>query len=94
MEITADVVKHIAKLARIKLSDEEIKKFTPELKEVLDAFGELDKVDTEGVIPSFHPVTVKNALREDVSGECLSQVEALENATHKKDGYFKGPRAV
>ena len=72
----------------------EIKKFVPQLKEILEYFSKLDEVNTAKVKPSFQPVELKNMLREDKIKKCLSQDKALENAKEKKDGYFKGPMAV
>ncbi len=94
MKIDKDLLEHVASLARLKLTGKEIKKFLPQLKEVLDVFSKLDKVDTKGVKESFQPVGLKNITREDKVEECLSQKDALSLAEHKKDGYFKGPRAV
>ena len=94
MEIDRKLLEHVAELARLKLTEEEIKKFLPQLKEALEFFSQLKNVDTENVKPSFHPVELKNALREDEEKKCLSQDDALSLAEHKKDGYFKGPRAI
>lgn len=94
MNVDEDLIKHVAEVARLELSEEEVKKFLPQLQEVLNAFSKLQEVDTENVEPSFHPVKMTNALREDVPGECLTQEEALSCTKLKKDGYFKGPRAM
>ncbi len=94
MKIDKKLLERTAELARLNLTEEEIKKFLPQLKEVFNAFSELDKVDTRNVKPSFQPVELKNVMREDNTDECLTQEEALSNTEHKKDGYFKGPRAV
>jgi len=94
MKIDKDLVKKVADLARLKLTDKEIEKFVPELKEILNAFSKLDEVDTDNVKPSFQPVELKNFMREDKIKDSLSQEKALENSEHKKDGYFKGPRAI
>lgn len=94
MKLDRELIRKIASVARLKLTESEIKRFLPELKEVLKAFSKIDKVDTEKTKPSFHPVELKNAVRDDKKGKCLSQEEALANTEHKKDGYFKGPRAV
>ncbi|MCK5282505.1 MAG: Asp-tRNA(Asn)/Glu-tRNA(Gln) amidotransferase subunit GatC [Nanoarchaeota archaeon] len=94
MEITKDVVKKVAQVARLRLTGNEVNKFTAELKEILDAFSKIDEVDTENTKMSIQPVEVKNALREDKVGECLSVEDALKNTEHKKDNYFKGPRAI
>ena len=94
MEVDRKLLEHVAEVARIKLDEEEIKKFLPQLKEALEFFSKLKEINTDNVKPSFHPVELKNAMREDVEKECLTQEEALSQTEHKKDGYFKGPRAV
>jgi aspartyl-tRNA(Asn)/glutamyl-tRNA(Gln) amidotransferase subunit C len=94
MKVDKELIENVARVARLKLTDSEIKKFTPQFKEILDVFSELDKVDTKGVEPSFQPVEIKNVMRSDEPGTCIDQEEALENTSHKKDGYFKGPKAV
>lgn len=94
MEIDRKLLEHVAELARLKLTEEEIRKFLPQLKEALEFFSQLQEINTDNVKPSFQPVELKNAMREDKEKECLSQDEALSLTEHKKDGYFKGPRAV
>ena len=94
MKVDKELIEHVAEVARLKLSDKEIIKFAKELKEILEAFSTIDKYDTKGVKLSFQPVDIKNFMREDVVEESLSQEEALSNTEQKKDGYFKGPKAV
>ncbi|HLC64592.1 MAG TPA: Asp-tRNA(Asn)/Glu-tRNA(Gln) amidotransferase subunit GatC [Candidatus Nanoarchaeia archaeon] len=94
MKVDEKLIRHVAEVARLNLSDGEIKEFLPQLQEILNSFSELDKVDTGGLKPSFQPVLLKDALREDIEEECLSKEEALANTSHKKDGYFRGPKAV
>lgn len=94
MKVDKELIEHIAGLARLKLTEQEIKKFLPQLKEILQAFSKLDEVNTSNTKPSFQPVELKNMLREDKVKPCLSQEKALSNAKEKKDGYFKGPMAV
>ena len=94
MKIDKELIQHTADLARLKLTETEIKKFLPELKEILSAFSKLDKVDTNNTKPSFHPVELKNMMREDKIKPSLKQEKALENSKENKDGYFKGPMAV
>ena len=94
MDIDRKLLEHVAELARLKLSEEEIRKFLPQLKEALEFFSKLKEINTDNAKPSFQPVEIKNAMREDEEKKCLSQDEALSLTEHKKDGYFKGPRAV
>ncbi|MDP7324317.1 MAG: Asp-tRNA(Asn)/Glu-tRNA(Gln) amidotransferase subunit GatC [Candidatus Woesearchaeota archaeon] len=94
MKIDESMLKHVAEVARLKLTEAEIKKFLPELKEVLDTFSKISEVDTKNTTSSYQPVPLKNALREDKPKQCLTQEQALSLTTHKKEGYFKGPKAV
>lgn len=93
MKVDKELIEHIAQLARLKLTEAEIKKFQPQLKEILQLFSKLDEVKTDNK-PSFQPVELKNVMREDKEEECIEQKKALELTEHKKDGYFKGPKAV
>ena len=94
MNIDKELIKKVAANARLNLTEAEIKEFLPQLKEVLANFETLEKAPTKGVEPSFRPIEVKNITREDEEKECLTQEEALKNAKHKSEGYFKGPKAI
>ena len=89
-----ELIPKIAELARLKLTHEEENRFVKDFTEILKAFSALSKCDTKGITVRFHPVELKNQMREDLIEDSLSQKQALENTEHKKDGYFKGPRAV
>ena len=93
-KVDEKLIEHVAEVARLKISEKEKKQFAKELKEILDSFSKLDEVDTKGIDVSLQPVELKNSLREDKEEKCLSQDEALSLTENKKDGYFKGPRAV
>lgn len=94
MKVNKELIEHVAEVARLKLAEQEIKKFLPQLKEILEAFSKLDKVNTDNIKSSFQPVELKDFMRDDEVKECLSQNQALSLTEHKKEGYFKGPRAV
>ena len=94
VEVTKELIEHVAEVARLKLTDKEREKFSKELKEIIDVFSKIDKVDTKSIEAGLQPVELKNMLREDIEEKTFSQEEALSLAEHKKDGYFKGPRAV
>jgi aspartyl-tRNA(Asn)/glutamyl-tRNA(Gln) amidotransferase subunit C len=90
-------LEHIAWLSRLELSEEDKEKYTPKLNSVLDYFGELDEVDTEGVEPTYHILPMNNVFREDevnAPSKPLTQEEALSNAPKKQDGFFKAPRMM
>lgn len=92
--VSLDTVRHVAKLAHIRLSDAEVKSMQKELNDILTAFKALDKVNTKGVQPAFHPQPVQDILREDKLEPTLGQEKALANTKHKQEGYFKGPKVV
>ena len=94
MQVDEELIKKVASLARIRLNEQEIKEFVPQFREILEYFSKLDEVDVKNTNPSFQPIEIKNAVREDKAKKCLTQEEALKNTQHKKDGYFKGPRII
>jgi aspartyl-tRNA(Asn)/glutamyl-tRNA(Gln) amidotransferase subunit C len=94
MNIDKDLIKRVAELSRLRLQGNEIEKFTKDFKDILEAFSKINGIDTKNVKPSFQPVEIKNFSREDKTEKSLSQEEALSNSENKKDGYFKGPKAV
>ena len=91
--VSIEEVYHTAELAKIEISEKEAEKFRKEFESILEYFDILDEVE-ENVEPTFQVLPLKNVFREDEPGECLTQDEALKNATHKEEGYFKGPRVV
>lgn len=84
----------VAENARLNLTKEEIKRFLPQLQEILDAFSKLDELKIEKEQPSFQPIKLSNVSRQDQVEKCLTQDEALLNAKHKKDGYIMGPKVT
>ncbi len=85
--VSPEEVRHIADLARVDLTDEELDAFTAQFGEILDAFETLDEVPEVE-----NEADLENVLRDDEVHESLSQEEALRNAPHTEDGYFEGPR--
>ena len=94
MPISREEVEHIAKLARLQLTEEEKKRFQVELGKILEYFDQLKKLDTEKVPPMTHAVPIENVLREDQVKPSLPAEEALQNAPEKKDSYFQVPKVV
>lgn len=96
IEVTKDLIKKVAENARLNLTEGELEKFLPQIKEIiLDSFNKLDEVNAEEA-PSFQPVAMKNRFRKDEPKKCFSQDEALANAAAKlrENGYFKGPKVL
>ncbi len=94
MKVDKELIKHVAEIARLKLSEKEVDGFVKDFKDILDNFSVIDKCDVKGLKPSFQPVEIKNFMRDDLVENSFTQEDALSNTEHKKDGYFKGPRAV
>lgn len=96
--LTKEQVKHIAKLARIGLSEEEIEKFTKDLSRILDYVKELQEVDTEQVEPIAHITGRENALRQDAvvdDGPESGDPELLISQSPKEErGYVKVPEVL
>ena len=88
-KINKEQVKHIANLARIKLSDKEITKFQKQLANIIDYFDLLNEVETEHVDETSQVTGLVNMLRKDEIRDILSQKHALQNAPDEKKGYFK-----
>lgn len=82
-------IRHIADIAQIDFTDEELDKFAPSFDEIIELVNKIKEIDTEGVEKVFQVNGTENNIREDKTGESLSQEEALENAATKKYGYFK-----
>ena len=94
MSVTINEVRHIAKLARIAMSDEELARLEPELNNILGWIEQLGEVDTEGVEPLTAVIDQKLRLREDVvnDGDCRDEV--LANAPEAQHGFFAVPKVI
>jgi aspartyl-tRNA(Asn)/glutamyl-tRNA(Gln) amidotransferase subunit C len=91
--ISRDEVLHVARLARLELTDDEVAKFQEQLSQILGAVSKVSELDLEGVPPTAHPLDVQNAWEEDEPRDCLEPDEVFANAPDRDDGYFKTPPA-
>jgi aspartyl-tRNA(Asn)/glutamyl-tRNA(Gln) amidotransferase subunit C len=91
--ISRDEVLHVARLARLALTDEEVERLGAQLNAILEAVGKVAELDLEGVEPTAHPLDVVNVWAEDEPRPCLSVEEALANAPEREGGFFKVPPA-
>jgi aspartyl-tRNA(Asn)/glutamyl-tRNA(Gln) amidotransferase subunit C len=89
--INRDQVLHVAKLARLKFSDEEIERLAPELSKILEHVEQMDRLDLDGVEPTSHVVELQNVLREDSPRDSLPKERALDQAPDAVDGGFRVP---
>jgi len=92
--IDEDLVRHIGKLSRIELSDEQVETFRGQLADILEYFGKLRQLDTEGVEPMAHAAELHNVLAEDIPAEGLTPQQALANAPDRDGDFFKVPRVI
>ena len=88
-QITPEDVSHLAGLARIALSEEEISKLTGELGAIVSAVESIKEVATQDVVPTSHPIPLGNVFREDVIGETLTAQEALSGAPDHDGSRFR-----
>jgi aspartyl-tRNA(Asn)/glutamyl-tRNA(Gln) amidotransferase subunit C len=93
MAITRDEVLHVARLARLELSDDEVERFTEQLSAILEAVAKVSELDLSDVEPTAHPLDLVNVWAEDEPRPSLSIDEALANAPDRHDGFFKVPPA-
>jgi aspartyl-tRNA(Asn)/glutamyl-tRNA(Gln) amidotransferase subunit C len=89
----ADVV-HVATLARLELSEEELDRYVDQLGAVLDHAADVAALDTSGVPPTAHPLPMQNVLREDVVGPSLDRDEVLREAPDSDGVRFRVPRIL
>jgi aspartyl-tRNA(Asn)/glutamyl-tRNA(Gln) amidotransferase subunit C len=93
MAITREEVLHVARLARLELTEDEIERFTEQLSAILEAVAKVSELDLAGVEPTAHPLDLINIWADDEPRPCLPVEEALANAPEREAGFFKVPPA-
>ena len=93
MAISNEEVLHVARLARLALTDEEVERLGAQLNAILEAVGKVAELDLEGVEPTAHPLDLVNVWAEDEPRESLPVEQALANAPDREGGFFKVPPA-
>ncbi|MFD1676812.1 Asp-tRNA(Asn)/Glu-tRNA(Gln) amidotransferase subunit GatC [Alicyclobacillus fodiniaquatilis] len=94
MKISEETVSHVARLARLAMSEADRATLAPQLSEILEYAEQLQQVDLEGVEPTSHPFEQTNVLRADVAREGLSREAALANAPDVEDGQVRVPAVL
>jgi aspartyl-tRNA(Asn)/glutamyl-tRNA(Gln) amidotransferase subunit C len=87
--LTREEVLHVAKLARIALTEEDVVKFQGQLSQILEHFDVLNQIPTEGVEPTTHTLPLQGIAAPDEPAPSLSQAEVLANAPSRQDGYLR-----
>ena len=92
--ISAGEVAHVARLARLDLTDDELGHYTEQLGAVLEHFADIAALDLADVPPTAHPLPLKNVTRPDVAVPSLDRDEVLAQAPAAEDGRFRVPRIL
>jgi aspartyl-tRNA(Asn)/glutamyl-tRNA(Gln) amidotransferase subunit C len=93
-KLTRAEVEHVARLARLALTDDELDALTPELAKILEYAAQVSALDTEHVPPTAHPLPLVNVFRADAVRPGLSRAEVLAEAPAAEDGRFRVPRIL
>ena len=91
MSISRDQVLHVARLARLDLSDDEVERLTAELAAILDAVSKVSELDLANVPPTSHPLALVNAWAEDVPRDSLQLDDVFANAPAREGDMFRVP---
>ncbi len=94
MKITPEEISHVANLARLQLSQEETGAMVKHLDEILTYVAKLNELDTEGVVPTTHAISIVNAFREDEVKPSLDREKALANGPQQNGESFVVPRVI
>ncbi|HEX6072027.1 MAG TPA: Asp-tRNA(Asn)/Glu-tRNA(Gln) amidotransferase subunit GatC [Sphingomicrobium sp.] len=94
MSVSHEQVRHIAKLARIAMSDEELERLVPELNNILDWVEQLGEVDTDGVEPLATVIDQQLRLRDDIVSDGNIREDVLANAPDAQHGFFAVPKVI
>ena len=89
MAISEEQVKHVAKLAKLSFSDDELHEFTSQLGKIIDMVETLEEVDTEGVPFTSNVAETINVMREDIAAEGWNRQELMRNVPESEDGFIK-----
>ncbi|HJV66504.1 MAG TPA: Asp-tRNA(Asn)/Glu-tRNA(Gln) amidotransferase subunit GatC [Geomonas sp.] len=94
MKITRTEVEHVARLARLELSDPELDTFTAQIDSILAYVEKLNELDTDGIVPTSHAVPMENAFRPDSLAESIGVDAALANAPKHTESFFRVPKVI
>ena len=89
MALSHEQVEHIADLAKLGLTEEEIERFREQLSAILDYAAMLNRLDTAAIPPTASVLDLRNVMRMDEARPALSQADALANAPSAEEGYFQ-----
>ncbi|MCL5063073.1 MAG: Asp-tRNA(Asn)/Glu-tRNA(Gln) amidotransferase subunit GatC [Nitrospiraceae bacterium] len=94
MKITNEDVKHIARLSRLHLSDEETDTFSGQLSSIMEYVEQLNSLDTGNIEPTSHVIPLNNVMRDDILMTSLPVEEALKNAPDSTEKFYRVPKII
>lgn len=94
MKISSGEVEYVAHLARLEISEKEKEKFTAQLNDILLYIDKLNELDTKGVEPMSHAISVTNAFREDKVVDSIGTRQTLANAPDARGEFFRVPKVI
>jgi aspartyl-tRNA(Asn)/glutamyl-tRNA(Gln) amidotransferase subunit C len=94
MKLSLEEVRHISKLSRLSLSDEEAGLYATQLSKIIDHVEQLNNLDTSAIEPTSHVIQLDNVMADDVQGISLSREEALKNAPDSTLKFYRVPKII
>ena len=94
MKLTTEEVRHLAVLARVGMTDQEVERMRDQMSNILEHMDVLQQADTEGVEPTAHPLPIHTVLREDEIAPSYEPDKALQNAPHRDGSFFAVPKVL
>lgn len=94
MKITREEVLHIAGLARLSLTPQEVETFSGQLSTIIGHVETLGALECGGVEPTSHVLPLANVMREDIPARCLAREDALKNAPESTEKFYRVPRII
>ena len=94
MKLSSQEVEYVAHLARLEITDKEKDKFTAQLNDILLYIDKLNELDTKGVEPMSHAISVTNAFREDIILDSIGTENSLTNAPDARGEFFRVPKVI
>jgi aspartyl-tRNA(Asn)/glutamyl-tRNA(Gln) amidotransferase subunit C len=94
LKISSKEVEYVAHLARLEITDSEKEKFTVQLNDILLYIDKLNELNTDGVEPTSHAISVTNAFREDQVRESIGTPASLANAPDARGDFFRVPKVI
>lgn len=94
MKISKEEIEHIAVLARLSLPEEEKELFGSQLSNILDYMEKLNELDTKGIEPTSHVLTLSNVMRDDIPRPSIPKEDVLMNAPDHTEKFFRVPKII